>query len=116
MDKSDKQFKHKIFIGGSGKLISKSDMLKDLGIEVVNEEWSDYAEWVNQINDCTIMVVDRLRYFEAGYMYARLQVYVTFTNLPKERKPQLVVIGEESKLADITNLPTWEAFLRWLKK
>jgi len=90
-------------------------MLEDLGIESLGRCDNDDADMVNQINACTILVSDDPHRFEVGYMYARLQVYDTFENLPKERKPRLVIISEPLELIDIIHLPTWEAFLRWLK-
>ena len=113
MDKLDNQFEHKIYL--CGLLHGKCGMLNDLGIQTLGG-MADDTQMINDINCATVMVSNNACLFEVGYMYARLQVYDTFTNLPKERKPRLVIIREETELADIINLPTWEAFLRWLKK
>lgn len=90
-------------------------MLSDLGIETLDTLWGSLTATINAVNECSILVTDDPSRFEVGYMYARLQVYDTFENIPKERKPQLVIIGREIELIDTINLPTWEAFLRWLK-
>lgn len=110
---SNNQSEVKVYLCGS--LVYKEAMLKDLGIETLGTLWTSQTDMVNQVNKCTILVTDEPYRFEVGYMYARMQVYDTFENLPKERKPQLVIIREETGLADIIELPTWEAFLRWLK-
>jgi len=91
-------------------------MLEDLGIETLGDIEISFDVMIKETNECTVLVTDDTMRFEVGYMYARMQVYDTFENLPKERKPQLVVIGEPFELVDIINLPTWETFLRWLKR
>lgn len=93
------------------------NVLENLGFEVVSTNmYTNLIDMINHINACNIMVATKYDQLAIGYMYARLQVYDTFQNLPRQYKPQLVIIGiAPLGLPDVTNLPTWEAFLRWLK-